>query len=48
MSTLGDMSTLGETKDSETLKHMSINVAIIFGVITALLFVSIYLADNLH
>jgi len=41
------MNTLEETKDSETLKHMSINVAVIFGVIAALIIVSIYFAENL-
>ncbi len=48
MSRLGDLSALEKTEDSEKLKHMSVNIAIIFGVITALLFVSIYLADNLY
>lgn len=42
------MNTIEETKDSETLKNMSVNVAVIFCVITALLIVSIYLAENLH
>ena len=42
-----DMSTLEKTDDSETVKKMSINVAVIFGVITALIIVSIYLAENL-
>lgn len=42
------MSTLEGTKDDVvTLRHMSINVAVIFGVITALIIVSIYFADNL-
>ncbi len=41
------MSTLGKVDDSETIKKMSINVAVIFGVITALIIVSIYLAENL-
>lgn len=41
------MSTLEEPKDSKTIRNMSINVGVIFGVIATLIIVSIYFADNL-
>ena len=42
------MSTLERTKDSETLKSMGVNVAVILGVLVALVIVSIYFADSLN
>lgn len=41
------MNTIEQPKDSETIRNMSVNVAVIFGVIVALIVVSIYLAENL-
>ncbi|PTN11080.1 hypothetical protein [Nitrosomonas aestuarii] len=42
------MSTLENTKDdASTVKKMGFNIAVIFGVVTALIIVSTYFADNL-
>ncbi|SDI15872.1 hypothetical protein SAMN05428952_10984 [Nitrosomonas sp. Nm132] len=40
------MSSLEETKDSETLRNFSINIAFIFGVLAALIIVSVYFAGT--
>lgn len=40
------MSSLDKTKDAKTLRNFGINIAVIFGVLTALIIVSVYFANT--
>lgn len=40
------MSSLEETKDAEILRNMGINIAVILGVLVALIIVSVYFAGT--
>ncbi len=39
------MSTLEKTEDAGTLRNFGINIAVIFGVVTALIILSVYFAN---
>jgi hypothetical protein len=40
------MSSLEKINDTETIRNMSINIAVIFGVVAALIIVSVYFAGT--
>lgn len=40
------MSSLEKIDDTETIRNMSINIAVIFGVVAALIIVSVYFAGT--
>lgn len=41
-----NMSSLEKINDTETIRNMSINIAVIFGVVAALIIVSVYFAGT--
>lgn len=40
------MSSLEKPNDAETLRNFGVNIAVIFGVMTALIILSVYFADT--